>query len=552
MTGSILIVDDNAHVLTLMSKFLISKKYQVETGSDGAAAMDLLLRKKPNLLILDAFLPKIDGFELLKRLRGHPELKNIPVIMVTAFYKEKAHQERATGELGAAAYLIKPFPLHVLYHEVRKAFRKPEKTRSQGKPVQKRPVKARSTAAKDEKNASSRAEPEKASEESLHVPSSGNLAVYSMPVILNQLFSEGATGKLHLKAGGFNRSIFMLNGCPVWAESDVPDDTLSSYLMDSGKISSKRYEEIKQIIEQTGRRHDEVLLESGDISPHDLYEALQEHMKARILNCFDWQEGEFEFEPLKEFPKDVIVIKMEPARIIIDGIREHGGMENTEAYSRITDDSTIIPSREPLYTPQQLQLGPVEQQIVKLALSGMKVGDIVRSIKSRQKVRQILFSSTLGDLKAKVDSAGIVLRFLYALDCLGVFRIAAMKEKTAAAVDPKSFRHKRRRVRLKGRMAERRDRLLRDYFNLQGRDYFSLLGLSPEASEEEIRQAYNKKKRQYHPDNYLDVSRESSEEISDLIEKAEELYLSVEEAYATLMDPAKREEYVNSLGAPRP
>jgi len=552
MANSILIVDDNAHFLTLMSKFLTSKKYQVETASDGAAAMDLLLRKKPGLLILDAFLPKIDGFEILKRLRGHPELKNIPVIMVTAFYKEKEHQERATGKLGVVAYLIKPFPLHVLYHEVRKTFRKLEKTPSHDAPGQKRPLKARSAAAETKKVATSTQELDDSAEDRLRVPSRGRLVEYSMPVILNHLFSEGATGRLHLKSGEYNKYIFMLNGCPVWAESDVPDDTLSSYLMDNGRISSERYEKIQEIIEKTGRRHDEVLLESGDISPHDLYEALQEHMKARILNCFGWQEGAFEFEPLQEFPKDVIVIRMETARIIIDGIREHGGMENTEAYSRITDDSTIIPSREPLYTPQQLQLGPVEQQIVKLALSGMKVGDIVRSIKSRQKVRQILFSSTLGDLKAKVDSAGIVLRFLYALDCLGVFRIAAMKEKTSEVVDPKSFRHKRRRVRLKGKMAERRNRLLRDYFNLQGRDYFSLLGLSPEASEEEIRQAYNKKKRQYHPDNYLDVSRESSEEISDLIEKAEELYLTVEEAYATLMDPSKREEYVNSLGTPQP
>jgi CheY-like chemotaxis protein len=82
--GHILVVDDDADVRSLLEQELVAAGYRVRTAAGGAQALELLRRERPSALLLDLMMPPPDGFEVIYRLRQDPELREIPVIIITA------------------------------------------------------------------------------------------------------------------------------------------------------------------------------------------------------------------------------------------------------------------------------------------------------------------------------------------------------------------------------------------------------------------------------------------------------------------------------------
>jgi DNA-binding response OmpR family regulator len=117
MKPTIALIDDEATICEVLQKYLEREGYRVSLAHSGAAALDLLTNHKADVIVLDVMLPNLDGFSLLRRLRGSPELslnQASPVIMLTARSEE---HDRLTGfELGADDYVVKPFsPLELVY-----------------------------------------------------------------------------------------------------------------------------------------------------------------------------------------------------------------------------------------------------------------------------------------------------------------------------------------------------------------------------------------------------------------------------------------------------
>jgi DNA-binding response OmpR family regulator len=109
MAQKILAVDDEANVVRLLQIRLGALGYEVVTAADGEAALRRVADEKPDLVLLDVMMPKMDGFEVLRRLKADPETERIPVIMLTARgqFADLAH---GYGE-GAHWYFHKPFDI---------------------------------------------------------------------------------------------------------------------------------------------------------------------------------------------------------------------------------------------------------------------------------------------------------------------------------------------------------------------------------------------------------------------------------------------------------
>jgi DNA-binding response OmpR family regulator len=103
---TILAVDDHAHIVRLIQVNL-SKAYTVLTAGDGEEGLEKARRERPDLIILDVVMPKMDGFAMLSELKADPELSRIPVIMLTV----KTQNSDIVHGLheGAEYYLPKPF-----------------------------------------------------------------------------------------------------------------------------------------------------------------------------------------------------------------------------------------------------------------------------------------------------------------------------------------------------------------------------------------------------------------------------------------------------------
>jgi len=113
MAKKILAVDDERHIVRLIQVNLERAGYQVVTAFDGADALKKVDADKPDLVVLDVMMPRMDGFEVLKRLQANPETREIPVIMLTA--KAQDQDVFRGWASGVSAYLTKPFnPLELL------------------------------------------------------------------------------------------------------------------------------------------------------------------------------------------------------------------------------------------------------------------------------------------------------------------------------------------------------------------------------------------------------------------------------------------------------
>jgi DNA-binding response OmpR family regulator len=105
--SSVLIVEDDADIAQLIEHYLRKVGHEVERLSSGSAVMPRLLRRQPDLVILDLMLPGLDGLHVCQAMRSDPVTAGIPVIMLTARADEA---DRVSGlELGADDYVTKPF-----------------------------------------------------------------------------------------------------------------------------------------------------------------------------------------------------------------------------------------------------------------------------------------------------------------------------------------------------------------------------------------------------------------------------------------------------------
>lgn len=113
----IYVVDDEPDMVELLATVLKGEGHQVETYTDGRAALARVLEEPPDLLLLDLMMPDLDGFELLKLLRLDARGRNVMVLVVSARTGHRAQLE--TLQLGANAYIYKPFSPRELAVQVR-------------------------------------------------------------------------------------------------------------------------------------------------------------------------------------------------------------------------------------------------------------------------------------------------------------------------------------------------------------------------------------------------------------------------------------------------
>ncbi len=103
----ILIVEDDADLVNLTTHWLEGAGYSVQHAGDGAAALKMLGGDPlPTLVLLDVMLPKIDGFEVLRRIRANGRTRTLPVVVVTSLSRDK--DAARAREIGANDYIVKP------------------------------------------------------------------------------------------------------------------------------------------------------------------------------------------------------------------------------------------------------------------------------------------------------------------------------------------------------------------------------------------------------------------------------------------------------------
>lgn len=118
----ILVVEDESTLLETLALNLRDEGYKVYTAEDGEQALDITRDKKPDLIVLDIMLPKLDGLSVCRLIRRDPEVAEIPIIMLTA---RGTQGDKMVGlDSGADDYITKPFALGELLARIRAVLRR--------------------------------------------------------------------------------------------------------------------------------------------------------------------------------------------------------------------------------------------------------------------------------------------------------------------------------------------------------------------------------------------------------------------------------------------
>ena len=114
--AKILVVDDEAHIVMILKDSLEFSGFQISTAFNGEEALEAVDKDRPDLIVLDIGMPKMDGWEVCRRLKSNDATRGIPIIILTA-YAQMSDQKKGAA-LGAERFVTKPCDLTYLIEEI--------------------------------------------------------------------------------------------------------------------------------------------------------------------------------------------------------------------------------------------------------------------------------------------------------------------------------------------------------------------------------------------------------------------------------------------------
>jgi len=126
----ILVVDDEIYIVHILEFSLTMEGYDVITAADGEEALRRVEEDEPDLVVLDIMMPRMDGYEVCRRLREDPATRNLPVILLSA---KGRPMDRDLGlDAGADDYIVKPFSPRRLLEKIRELMDRSPMERASG------------------------------------------------------------------------------------------------------------------------------------------------------------------------------------------------------------------------------------------------------------------------------------------------------------------------------------------------------------------------------------------------------------------------------------
>jgi CheY-like chemotaxis protein len=157
-----------------------------------------------------------------------------------------------------------------------------------------------------------------------------------LPELLVALRDEGATGTLEIRADGVCTRIALRAGAPVFADGGSLRDTLGRMLLRRGALSEADYVRViermtERLMESETTRMGEVLVELGLRTAGEVFEALSEQVREKIVSCFRWPRFEHSFQPADALPDELLAYPCPPLEaLLMAGLREHYGPDRLE------------------------------------------------------------------------------------------------------------------------------------------------------------------------------------------------------------------------------
>ncbi len=475
MVKKIWVIDDDANICKFLGESLKLKGYAVEIFSDAETALEKLLPGNCDLALVDIMLPGISGIDFCRQLRTNPALSDLPVLLMTAFSSEVEQVQHHQG-LGIVDCLFKPFSLPRLHQQI-------------------------GTILGDLHS----------EEPTRQLLIEGELSETPFPKLLHNLYTLKSTGLLQLTRTNMKKVIYVKDGYPIFARSNLVRECLGQTMVDNGLLSAEQCAESLEQVKQSGRLQGTVLIDMGLLTPHQLREVLQNQIIEKVLEIFSWSDGHYQFVQGKKFKQGVTSIDCSPAALIYQGISRHFSAARMNKLLLPHRHDYLTQTENPHYRYQEVGPDRRSEKVLELCNGQRTLEEISNRFPlARTETEQLLAALLISEM----------------VECHAHPLAAGGKD--GEIVSPEE--------------QQMRESFLEDYSELIHRNYFELFDIAEDASKAALRKSYFAMAKKYHPDRFLQQNLSE-----DLKIKINELFQRIGEAYEVLSDPLRCKNYRETL-----
>lgn len=379
------------------------------------------------------------------------------------------------------------------------------------------------------------------------VPERGTLDEQSLPLVLLLLYRRRYSGVLRVVRDGVEKRVFLRDGVPVMAESNLPSETLGIQLMDAGRITRDDYARVVEAVRTRKCKEGAALLGLQLVAPKELYEALKQQVRRRLVDCLGWARGEFALEAGEAKGEDANAFRCDPVALVQEAVAIHWSPSALRAHfaDRRERFAATTPRTEALLN--RLYRDPDVDRFVATLGGADSFGAWLDAATAPTALAAAWVLDTLGalsfadeapreDADASEASHGPDIE-VFVRDAASA---AEAKPAPAAAARPAAKPPKptaAATAAADAKLEALRTELLALRADLDGRDHYKLLGVGQHADAAAVRRAYVDLAKRFHPDAITRVG------LTDLRDVAEVVFARIAEAHEVLADPDRRRDY---------
>ena len=206
-----------------------------------------------------------------------------------------------------------------------------------------------------------------------HLPISGNLSELDVAAILALMHHQALDGQLRVATATFSKTLWLENGCIIFAQSSLLEDSLGSFLLRRRVIDAEGLKKSGAYMEKKSIRRGRALLEMELISSAQLWEEVSAHMRAIVFSLFPLAEGKYEIAGKQKSDTENIVLTMPVPEAILEGIRQIADRPFIE--SRFTENMLFFPAARKNFFPTALK--PFEDHVLSLVREATPLAEII-------------------------------------------------------------------------------------------------------------------------------------------------------------------------------
>ena len=305
-TGRILVVENNdqarrvAVAALRLDPVVKSLQLEISIATDGVQGLESIQQQRPLAMVVELLLPRMDGLELIQRVRQEPNCGDLPIIATNSIRRDQ-HQLATLEQLGVII-LVKPFSpqalvkrLHQLLRRIKVAARPAiKRTPSRAKT---RPSLAPEPRTRLSPEPQIELSPEPSSTPARPRPApkeQGDLSQRSLAQLLLDALEQGTTGYISLSRDKVYKRIFLVQGQPVFVHSNLRNETLGQILVGRGRLTRAQHQQALGLMNERGIKYGEALVQQGQMTQREVTELLSSQARYKIEAGLAWREGTWE------------------------------------------------------------------------------------------------------------------------------------------------------------------------------------------------------------------------------------------------------------------